>query len=93
MRALLHAWSKKKNESDWVLGTIYDTEGSTYRKAGAMMLFNGFGQQFGLLSGGCLDGNFVISVLQILLSLIRDLINLILNSMLIKYSYFSPLIN
>jgi len=57
--ALLDAWQKGRNDTDWVLGTVYKTEGSAYRKAGAMMLINGFGQQFGLLSGGCLEADIV----------------------------------
>ena len=57
--SLLQAWSRDKSATDWVLGTVYKTEGSAYRKAGAMMLFNGFGQQFGLLSGGCLEADIM----------------------------------
>ena len=59
LTALLDAWSKARHETDWVLGTVYKTEGSAYRKAGAMMLINGHGQQFGLLSGGCLESDIV----------------------------------
>jgi xanthine/CO dehydrogenase XdhC/CoxF family maturation factor len=59
LTALLNAWQQGKDETDWVLGTIYKTEGSAYRKAGAMMLINGFGQQFGLLSGGCLEADIM----------------------------------
>jgi len=54
---LLQQWHPHRDDTDWVLGTIYKTEGSCYRKAGAMMLFNGLGQQFGLLSGGCLESD------------------------------------
>jgi len=59
LTALLDAWQKGRNETDWVLGTVYKTVGSAYRKAGAMMLINGFGQQFGLLSGGCLEADII----------------------------------
>ncbi|MFT5221479.1 MAG: xanthine dehydrogenase accessory factor [Gammaproteobacteria bacterium] len=59
LTALLGAWQKGRNDTDWVLGTVYKTEGSAYRKAGAMMLINGFGQQFGLLSGGCLEADIL----------------------------------
>ena len=59
LTTLLNAWQKSKNDTDWVLGTVYKTEGSAYRKAGAMMLINGFGQQFGLLSGGCLEADIL----------------------------------
>ena len=59
LTTLLNAWKQGKDETDWVLGTIYKTEGSAYRKAGAMMLINGNGQQFGLLSGGCLEADIM----------------------------------
>lgn len=52
---LLEKWYPQRDATQWVLGTIYKTEGSCYRKAGAMMLFGGQGQQYGLLSGGCLE--------------------------------------
>ena len=55
LRHLLRQWHPHRDETEWVLGTVYKTERSSYRKAGAMMLFNGWGQQFGLLSGGCLE--------------------------------------
>jgi xanthine/CO dehydrogenase XdhC/CoxF family maturation factor len=43
----------------WVLATIFETEGSSYRKPGAMMMINSFGQYFGLLSGGCLESDIM----------------------------------
>jgi len=54
---LLAQWYPNRAQTDWVLGTIFKTEGSSYRKAGAMMLFSGLGQQLGLLSGGCLESD------------------------------------
>ena len=54
---LLGQWYPLKDTTEWVLGTVYKTEGPCYRKAGAMMLFNGVGQQYGLLSGGCLESD------------------------------------
>lgn len=54
---LLKQWYEERDSTQWVLGTVYKTEGPCYRKAGAMMLFNGIGQQFGLLSGGCLESD------------------------------------
>ena len=54
---LLSLWFPQRDSQNWVLGTVYKTEGPTYRKAGAMMLFNDLGQQFGLLSGGCLEAD------------------------------------
>lgn len=54
---LLAQWYPERRACQWVLGTVYATEGPCYRKAGAMMLFNSFGQQFGMLSGGCLESD------------------------------------
>lgn len=56
---LLQDWYPRRDELDWVLGTIVGTQKSTYRKAGAMMLFNSLGQMYGMLSGGCLEGELV----------------------------------
>ncbi len=49
-----------------VLVTVYDTEGSTYSKAGAQMLVNGNGVFRGMLSGGCLEGDLAIRAQQVL---------------------------
>ena len=57
---LLEKWQKNKDNYQWVLGVVYKTEGSSYRKTGAMMLFNSLGQQFGMLSGGCIEGDILI---------------------------------
>ena len=57
LQHLLASWYPQKDDCLWVLGTVYKTEGPCYRKPGAMMLFNSIGQQFGLLSGGCLEAN------------------------------------
>ncbi len=43
-----------------VLGTVVDTQGSTYSKAGAQMLIDGTGRYRGMLSGGCLEGDLAI---------------------------------
>ncbi|NIZ03317.1 XdhC family protein [Thalassospira lucentensis] len=56
---MLNIWWSGRDETEWVLGTVYRTEGSAYRKAGAMMLIDGHGQQHGLLSGGCLEADIV----------------------------------
>lgn len=40
-----------------VLASVYETEGSTYSKAGAQMLINIDGDFQGMLSGGCLEGD------------------------------------
>ncbi|HEY7887110.1 MAG TPA: XdhC family protein [Steroidobacteraceae bacterium] len=39
------------------LGILARTVGSTYRKAGAMLLIAGNGEYAGLISGGCLEGD------------------------------------
>ena len=54
---LLKHWHPLRDEHLWVLATVYKTLGPCYRRAGAMMLFNDLGQQFGLLSGGCLEAD------------------------------------
>lgn len=59
LSAMLEAWQENRDSTEWVLGTVYRTDGSAYRKAGAMMLINGHGQQFGLLSGGCLEADII----------------------------------
>ncbi|WP_417829591.1 XdhC family protein [Thalassospira sp.] len=59
LSCMLSDWQKFSASTQWVLGTVYLTEGSAYRKAGAMMLVNGNGQQFGLLSGGCLEADIM----------------------------------
>jgi xanthine dehydrogenase accessory factor len=42
---------------DYVLATIVDTAGSTYRKSGARMIIERSGDYIGLISGGCLEGD------------------------------------
>lgn len=56
---LLSHWSEIRDTHLWVLATIIETDGSSYRKAGAMMLINDMGQYFGLLSGGCLESDIM----------------------------------
>ncbi|WP_339720211.1 XdhC family protein [uncultured Paraglaciecola sp.] len=56
---LLSHWSENRDVHLWVLATIIETDGSSYRKAGAMMLINDMGQYFGLLSGGCLESDIM----------------------------------
>ncbi|WP_207062685.1 XdhC family protein [Motiliproteus sp. SC1-56] len=65
---LLAAWQAAESDTQWVLGTVYRTEGSAYRKAGAMMLINDRGQQYGLLSGGCLESDIVRNARRVMLS-------------------------
>ncbi|HYM29107.1 MAG TPA: XdhC family protein [Steroidobacteraceae bacterium] len=40
-----------------VLGVLVRTDGSTYRKPGALMVIAASGEYVGLLSGGCLEGD------------------------------------
>ena len=54
---LLAKWYPNRDKFDWVLATIYDTNGPCYRKSGAMMLFSSQGDQLGMLSGGCLESD------------------------------------
>ena len=49
-----------------VLATVVATQGSTYRKAGAMMLLDGRDAVAGLLSGGCLEGDLLIHAREVL---------------------------
>ena len=51
---------------NWVLGTVYKTEGSAYRKAGAHMLINEYGDYYGLLSGGCLESDIVLNARKVM---------------------------
>ncbi|UTA46777.1 XdhC family protein [Simiduia sp. 21SJ11W-1] len=55
IEAVLAAWYPKRESQRWVLGVVTHTEGSSYRKPGAMMLISELGQCLGLLSGGCLE--------------------------------------
>jgi len=48
---------RKERGEALVLATIVRTEGSTYRKAGARILFSASGESSGLLSGGCLEAD------------------------------------
>lgn len=54
---LLSQWAPQRDTLQWVLGVVYATSGSAYRKAGALMLFGSEGQQLGMLSGGCLESD------------------------------------
>jgi len=57
-KGLLDAFERwSAGGSSLVLASVYETEGSTYSKAGAQMLINGDGDFQGMLSGGCLEGD------------------------------------
>ena len=53
---------------------VISTEGSTYRKPGAFMLFSESGNRCGLLSGGCLEGDLQDHALQLLSSGRRSMV-------------------
>ncbi|XOV77616.1 MAG: XdhC family protein [Aestuariibacter sp.] len=57
--SVLTQWHPQKDNLDWVLATVIATQGSSYRKPGAMMLINSLGQYFGLVSGGCLESDIM----------------------------------
>ncbi|MDU0355168.1 XdhC family protein [Paraglaciecola aquimarina] len=59
IQQLLHYWSSHKDSQQWVLATIVQTQGSSYRKSGAMMMINDLGQYYGMLSGGCLESDIM----------------------------------
>ena len=65
---LLTQWHPHRDACEWVLGTVYKTDGPCYRKTGSMMLFNGRGQQLGMLSGGCLEVDIQRHARQVMLS-------------------------
>lgn len=54
-KELLDFVESSRDES-FVLITLEDTEGSTYRKKGAQKIVSETGDHRGLISGGCLDG-------------------------------------
>jgi xanthine/CO dehydrogenase XdhC/CoxF family maturation factor len=55
-RLLCH-WQQYKVQYQWILATVIEVIGSSYRKPGAMMLINDQGRYFGLISGGCLEAD------------------------------------
>lgn len=57
--ALLQFYRDHRDEESLVLATIIATNGSTYRKPGAMMLISRDGSFEGLISGGCLEGDLL----------------------------------
>lgn len=59
LSSLLNKWFEQRDELQWVLATIIATDGSSYRKSGAMMMINSMGQYYGMLSGGCLESDIM----------------------------------
>lgn len=54
---LLEFYRAHRSDDALVLGTVIATEGSTYRKPGAMMLIAADDSYCGLISGGCLEAD------------------------------------
>ncbi len=59
MHSLLQSIQAYQPHQDYVLAIIIDTQGSTYRKSGALMLIDSTYHYWGLLSGGCLEGDIM----------------------------------
>ena len=57
--ALLGFYRNHREDESLVLATIIATEGSAYRKPGAMMLISQDGAFEGMISGGCLEGDLL----------------------------------
>ncbi len=56
--AIINQYELLKNEgTQSVLATVVHVEGSSYRRAGARMLVDEFGNITGAISGGCLEGD------------------------------------
>ena len=68
LKQLLDIWYPQRDTQLWVLATVYKTEGPSYRKSGAMMLFNDLGQQHGLVSGGCLEADIQLQAARVMRS-------------------------
>ncbi|WP_045453271.1 XdhC family protein [Psychrobacter sp. JCM 18903] len=49
----------QQQQVDAVLATVVRTEGSAYRRAGAMMLICEDGRSVGMISGGCLEPHII----------------------------------
>ena len=58
--SLLEYYLNHCDKLNWVLATIVNKAGSSYRSPGAIMLVNNLGQSHGLVSGGCLEANIVL---------------------------------
>jgi len=57
LTSLLDFYHEHQSDEALVLGTVVATEGSTYRKPGAMMLIAADSNYRGLISGGCLEAD------------------------------------
>lgn len=62
---LLAFYRDHRSDDSLVLGTVIATEGSTYRKPGAMMLIAADNGYCGLISGGCLEADLAAHARQV----------------------------
>ncbi len=53
----LFEYIRRHPDASLVLASVIGTDGSTYRKPGAMVLLTGAGEAIGLVSGGCLESD------------------------------------
>lgn len=65
LTALLEFYRTHRADDALVLGTVVATEGSTYRKPGAMMLIAADSSYRGLISGGCLEADLAAQARQV----------------------------
>lgn len=65
LSALLEFYRAHQADESLVLGTVIATEGSTYRKPGAMMLIAADSNYQGLISGGCLESDLASHAKQV----------------------------
>ncbi len=68
LSALLEFYQAHREDDALILGTVIATEGSTYRKPGAMMLIASDGSYRGLISGGCLEADLALRAEQVFAS-------------------------
>ena len=68
LAAMLSHWAPQRDDDQWILGTVYKTEGSSYRKPGAISLISSGGEQLGLLSGGCLEADIRLNARKVMAS-------------------------
>jgi len=64
--ALLKRYLNAPADESWVLATVLDKEGSSYRRPGAFMLVSPLGQSYGLVSGGCLEADIMLHARKVL---------------------------
>ncbi len=65
LTALLEFYRTHQSDEALVLGTVVATQGSTYRKPGAMMLIAADSSYRGLISGGCLEADLAAQARQV----------------------------